>query len=129
ACPDSDELDAALLLLARTGFIAGSDQRFRDTVAAIRAELSDGPWIYRRTGASSVEGAFVACSFWMIDALTRGGQRSAAHELWHDLVKGASDLGLFAEEIDPASGAFLGNTPQGLSHLAVINAAVLLGEG
>lgn len=122
----SDELDAAVLLLARTGFLAGSDQRFRDTIAAIRAELSDGPWLYRLTGSRSVEGAFVACSFWLIDALVRSGQRRAARDLWDDLVKGASDLGLFSEEIDPASSAFLGNIPQGLSHLAVINAAVLL---
>jgi GH15 family glucan-1,4-alpha-glucosidase len=122
----SDDVDAALLLLARTGFLSGSDQRFRDTVAAIRAELADGPWLYRRSGARAEEGAFVACSFWLVDALVRSGQAEEARELWHDLAAGASDLGLFAEEIDPASGAFLGNIPQGLSHLAVINAAVLL---
>jgi len=125
----TDELDAALLLLARTGFLSGSDQRFRDTVAAIRAELSDGPWLYRRSGLRGAEGAFVACSFWLVDALVRGGQAEEARKLWQDLTAGASDLGLFAEEIDPGTGAFLGNIPQGLSHLAVINAAVLLADG
>jgi GH15 family glucan-1,4-alpha-glucosidase len=125
----SDDLDAALLLLARTGFLSGSDPRFHDTIAAIRAELAEGPWLYRRSGARAAEGAFVACSFWLVDALVRAGQAAAARKLWHDLTAQASDLGLFAEEIDPASGAFLGNIPQGLSHLAVINAAVLLAAG
>jgi GH15 family glucan-1,4-alpha-glucosidase len=124
----SDDLDAALLLLARTGFVSGSDQRFRDTVTAIRAELAEGPWVYRRSGARSEEGAFVACSFWLVDALVRGGQAQQARKLWTELIAQASDLGLFAEEIDPASGAFLGNIPQGLSHLALINAAVLLSQ-
>lgn len=128
AHPGSDELDAALLLLARTGFVGGLDHRFRDTIAAIRAELADGPWLYRRTGARAEEGAFVACSFWLVDALVRSGQADQARKLWDDLSGRASDLGLFAEEIDPGSGTFLGNIPQGLSHLAVINAAVLLAD-
>jgi GH15 family glucan-1,4-alpha-glucosidase len=122
----TDEMDAALLLLARTGFIQGTDERFRATVAAIRDELADGPWVYRRSGARREEGAFVACSFWLVDALARSGQTADAHRLWKNLTAGASDLGLFAEQIDPESGAFLGNLPQGLSHLALINAAVQL---
>jgi GH15 family glucan-1,4-alpha-glucosidase len=68
----------------------------------------------------------VACSFWLVDALVRSGQSGEARKLWRELTGYASDLGLFAEEIDPSSGAFLGNLPQGLSHLAVINAAVQL---
>ena len=128
AAAGSGELDAALLLLARTGFLSGSDQRFQDTVAAIRDELADGPWLYRRSGAQAEEGAFVACSFWLVDALVRSGQVKRARELWRELTARASDLGLFAEEIDPESGAFLGNIPQGLSHLALINAAVLLAD-
>jgi GH15 family glucan-1,4-alpha-glucosidase len=123
----SDELDASLLLLARTGFLSGDDQRFRQTVDAIRGELTQGPWVYRLSGARKEEGAFVACSFWLVDALVRSGQPGEARELWHELTAHASDLGLFAEEVDPGTGAFLGNTPQGLSHLALINAAVLLG--
>jgi GH15 family glucan-1,4-alpha-glucosidase len=122
----SDELDASLLLLARSGFLGGRDRRFGQTIRAIRAELADGPLLYRFTGARDMEGTFVACSFWLIDALVRNGKADEARKLWHDLTGYASDLGLFAEEIDPATGAFLGNMPQGLSHLALLNAAALL---
>jgi GH15 family glucan-1,4-alpha-glucosidase len=124
----SDDLDASVLLLARTGFVDGGDPRFRQTIEAIREELSEGPWLYRLSGARKEEGAFVACSFWLVDALVRCGQAGQARVLWRKLISQASELGLFAEEIDPASGAFLGNIPQGLSHLALINAAVLLSQ-
>jgi GH15 family glucan-1,4-alpha-glucosidase len=122
----SDELDASLLLMARSGFLDGNDPRFTQTIRAIRAELGDGPLLYRFSGAREFEGAFVACSFWLIDALVRSGEADEARKLWRDLAGYASDLGLFAEEIDPATGAFLGNLPQGLSHLALLNAAALL---
>jgi GH15 family glucan-1,4-alpha-glucosidase len=82
--------------------------------------------VYRFTGAREFEGTFVACSFWLIDALVRNGRTAEAAKLWRDLTGYASDLGLFAEEVDPVSGAFLGNVPQGLSHLALLNAAALL---
>ena len=123
----ADELDASLLLLARTGFLGGRDRRFGQTIRAIRAELTaEGPLLYRFSGARDFEGAFVACSFWLTDALVRNGHAEEARKLWDDLTGYASDLGLFAEEIDPATGAFLGNMPQGLSHLALLNAAALL---
>ena len=122
----SDDLDASLLLLARTGFIDGKDPRFTQTIEAIRAELADGPLLYRFSGARDIEGAFVPCSFWLIDALVRSGQSRQARKLWRELTAHVSDLGLLAEEIDPATGAFLGNLPQGLSHLALLNAAALL---
>lgn len=122
----SDHLDASLLLLARTGFLDGKDRRFTQTIRAIRAELAEGPLLYRFTGAQEIEGAFVACSFWLVDALVRNGHVSQARKLWRELTGYASDLGLLAEEIDPETGAFLGNIPQGLSHLALLNAAALL---
>jgi GH15 family glucan-1,4-alpha-glucosidase len=122
----SDQLDACLLLLARTGFVEGTDGRFTRSIEAIRAELAEGPLLYRFSGAREIEGAFVACSFWLVDALVRNRQVGEARKLWHDLIGCASDLGLFAEEIDPSTGAFLGNLPQGLSHLALLNAAALL---
>lgn len=68
------------------------------------------------------------CSFWLIDALLRNGQAGETRTLWHELISYTSDLGLLAEEIDPATGAFLGNLPQGLSHLSLLNAAALLDE-
>jgi GH15 family glucan-1,4-alpha-glucosidase len=124
----SDELDASLLLMARTGFIDGKDPRFAQTIKAIRAELAEGPLLYRFSGAREIEGAFVACSFWLIDALVRSGHPCEARKLWRELTSHVSDLGLLAEEIDPATGAFLGNLPQGLSHLSLLNAAALLDE-
>ncbi len=122
----SDELDASLLLLARTGFVDGKDPRFTQTIRAIRSELAHGPLLYRFSGAADIEGAFVACSFWLIDALVRNGHLPQAKKVWGELTGYVSDLGLLAEEIDPATGAFLGNFPQGLSHLALLNAAALL---
>jgi GH15 family glucan-1,4-alpha-glucosidase len=122
----SDDLDASLLLLARTGYLSGDDPRFGQTIEAIRAELAEGPLLYRFTGAREIEGAFVACSFWLVDALIRAGHADQAKKLWKEITAHASDLGLFAEEIDPGSGTFLGNVPQGLSHLALLNAAAQL---
>jgi len=122
----SDKLDASLLLLARSGFLDGKDRRFTQTIRAIRAELAAGPLLYRFTGADKIEGTFVACSFWLIDALVRNGHKPAARKLWRELTAYTSELGLLAEEVDPDTGAFLGNLPQGLSHLALLNAAALL---
>jgi GH15 family glucan-1,4-alpha-glucosidase len=124
-----DGLDAGTLLLARTRFLDGREERLRSTVAAIAAELgAGGPLLYRYSGMESEEGAFVACSFWMIEALARVGERDRAAELMDAMVAHTSELGLLSEEIDPASGDFLGNLPQGLSHLSLINAAYTLGE-
>jgi len=100
----SDDLDASLLLLARTGFVDGKDPRFTGTIKAIRAELAEGPLLYRFSGAREIEGAFVACSFWLVDALVRNGHARRARKLWHELIAHVSDLGLLAEEIDPATG-------------------------
>lgn len=126
AHPGSDDLDAALLLLGRTGFCDDDDERFRSTIDAIEAELCHGPLVYRLSGASSYEGAFTACSFWLIDALTRTRQVRRARRLWREIKAYVNDLGLLSEEIDPSTGAYLGNLPQGLSHLALVNAAVQL---
>ena len=124
----SDDLDASVLLAARMGFSRGDDQRFRQTVDAIRAELARGPLVYRYTGADKEEGAFLACSFWLVDALVRAGYPAEARRIWDGAVEHASDLGLLSEELDPASGELRGNMPQALSHLALVTAACQLDE-
>ncbi len=125
----SSELDAAVLLAARTGFDTGP--RLRTTIDAVQAELGepDTPLLFRYSGMRGEEGAFVACSFWMVEALWRSGRHERARAFMERSVARSSDLGLLSEQIDPASGSFLGNFPQALSHLALINAACTLRDG
>ncbi len=120
----TDDLDAAVLLAGRTGFERG--RRLVSTIDAIASELGCGPLLYRYTGMKAEEGAFVACSFWMVDALVQTGQTGRACRMMNDTVALANDVGLFSEQMDPETGVFLGNMPQGLSHLALINAAFAL---
>jgi GH15 family glucan-1,4-alpha-glucosidase len=120
----TDDLDAATLLAGRTGFDRG--ERLAGTVEAIRTELGDGPLIYRYTGMTDEEGAFVACSFWMVVALAHLGQIDQATALMEAAVALANDVGLLSEQMDPTERTMLGNHPQGLSHLALINAATTL---
>jgi len=122
--PGSDELDASLLLAARRGFVAGDDERFTSTVEAVRRELGAGPFLYRTTGLRGEEGCFLACSFWLVDALSRGGRVAEAREVMEQLLAASNDVGLYAEQLDPHSGEFLGNFPQALTHLSLILAAV-----
>ena len=125
-----EETDASLLSLALCAYSSATDPRFVSTIETVRRELSaGGPLLYRSTELAGQEGAFVTCSFWLVDVLGRAGRVEEGNALMGELVALANDVGLFAEEIDPASGAFLGNFPQGLVHLALVNAAVSLADG
>jgi len=120
----SEELDAATLLAGPTGFDRGD--RLAGTIDAVRRELARGPLIYRYTGMDAEEGAFLACSFWLVTALASLGRRQEAALLMDESVALVNDLGLLSEQMDPESRAMLGNIPQGLSHLALVDAAFAL---
>jgi GH15 family glucan-1,4-alpha-glucosidase len=125
---DDDGVDASLLLAVLAGYDRPQTARLEGTVAAVRRELGRGSLLERYVGDDGLpgeDGAFVACSFWLAEALARQGRVEEATALMDELVALASDVGLYAEEID-TTGAFLGNFPQGLSHLALINAAVAI---
>lgn len=126
-----EELDSSILLGLRLGFHPFTHPRARSTLAAVRRELGDGPFLYRYKGEDGLpgtEGAFLACSFWLVEALVRTGQQEQAERLMEDLLSMANDVGLYAEEVDPESGEFLGNFPQALTHLSLIGAAVAFAE-
>ena len=126
----SEELDASLLLIPLVRFLPADDERVRRTIAAIESELSDGGFVRRYDpqrvddGIGEPEGAFTVCSFWLVSALTEAGEIDRAGELCERLLAHAGPLGLYAEEIDPRSGRHLGNYPQALTHLALINAVL-----
>lgn len=124
--PDSDDLDASVLLHSISGFDRG--ERMSRTIDALSAELGEGPHLYRYSGVQQEEYSFVACSFWRATALACVGRIDEAVALMDELVEQGNDVGMFAEMIDPDTGAFWGNLPQGLSHLALITAALTIGE-
>jgi GH15 family glucan-1,4-alpha-glucosidase len=127
----SSELDASLLMAVLLGYGDPSSERRQATVRAIRTELGKGALLYRYSGEDGLggsEGFFLTCSFWLVDALARLGQTDEAAATMEELLAFSNDVGLYAEEVDPATGAFLGNFPQALVHLALINAAGSISE-
>lgn len=126
---ESDALDASMLVLPLVGFLPPDDARVVSTVERIGAELGDGALVYRYHGGDGLEGAegaFLLCSFWMVDALTLIGRVDEAERRFEALLSYASPHGLLAEEADPVTGAALGNYPQAFSHIGLINSAVRL---
>jgi len=126
---DSHHLDAAVLRVVLFGALDPSDSRTRSTLAAIERELGDGDLIYRYRmddGLKGDEGTFTACAFWRVGCLALDGRTREAKAAFERLIARGNDVGLFAEEIDPATGEQRGNTPQGFSHMALINAALRL---
>jgi GH15 family glucan-1,4-alpha-glucosidase len=127
---DTEALDASVLLLPILGFLPPEDERMRNTVLAVADELTqDGLVLRYRTeqtddGLRGEEGTFTTCSFWLVSALVAIGELGRARALCERLLSYASELGLYAEEIDPLTGRHLGNFPQALTHLALINAVM-----
>jgi alpha,alpha-trehalase len=128
---ESDELDAAALLMPVYGFLPATDPRMRSTIDAIASDLTEGGLVLRyraqeglnADGLQGEEGTFVICSFWLVSALAQAGEIDRAEALFAQLAGYANDLGLLGEEIDTANGEQLGNFPQAYSHIGLITAA------
>ncbi|HEX9067024.1 MAG TPA: glycoside hydrolase family 15 protein, partial [Streptosporangiaceae bacterium] len=127
---DTTALDASLLLMPLVRFLPPDDKRIRDTVLAIRDELSIDGLVARYRpeqtddGLGTQEGTFTICSFWMVSALAEIGEHQRARDLCEKVLSYASPLLLYGEQIDPRSGRHLGNFPQAFTHLALINAVM-----
>jgi alpha,alpha-trehalase len=132
----TDALDASNLLAALFGFLPPDDERLRNSVLAIADDLTEQGFVLRYhthetdDGLSGKEGTFLICSFWLVSAFAIIGEEQRARELMERLLREASPLGLYAEELDAASGRHLGNYPQAFSHLALLEAAarIIVGE-
>jgi GH15 family glucan-1,4-alpha-glucosidase len=123
----SRDVDASLLMLPIVEYGDPRGARIRGTIEAVMHTLREGDVVYRYRaddGLPGGEGCFLNCSFWLVSALARSGLKDDARALMERLIARANDVGLYSEEIDPASGAFLGNFPQALVHLALIDAAM-----
>jgi GH15 family glucan-1,4-alpha-glucosidase len=129
----SKQLDASLLLVPIVGFLPAGDTRIRGTLQAIEDRLLiDGEFVLRYSrddtsdGLPPGEGAFLACSFWLVNNYVLQGRYVDARRLFERLLSRCNDVGLLAEEIDPLTGRMLGNFPQAYSHVGLINCALSL---
>jgi GH15 family glucan-1,4-alpha-glucosidase len=128
---DGDDLDASLLTLPLYGYHEGTHPRMRATCQRIHECLARDGLVYRYQtddGLPPGEGAFGICSFWAVECRAKGGDVEGATEAFARLLACANDVGLFGEEIDPETGAALGNFPQAFTHVGLINAALTLAE-
>ncbi len=119
---DSDNLDAGVLLLPIVGFLPGDDERVVATLDAIERDLSEDALVQRWTGSGD-EGAFIICSYWLAAGRAMAGQVDRAKQVFETVTGYANDVGLLSEEIDLRDGTLIGNFPQALSHIGLVNAA------
>ena len=128
-------LDAALLMIPRVGFLPPKDPRVLGTITAIQDGLTEDGLVKRYDtsgsddGLSGGEGMFLACSFWLVDALHLAGRQDEARTLFERLLTLRNDVGLLSEEWDPKAGRQLGNTPQAFSHFPLVTSALQLHAG
>ncbi|MFP3466595.1 glycoside hydrolase family 15 protein [Leifsonia sp. SIMBA_070] len=131
----STDLDASLLLIPRVGFLPPDDPRVVGTIDAIQRDLTEEGFVLRYRpqasddGLPGKEGVFIACSFWLVDALIGAGRRDEAEELFGRLLTLRNDVGLLSEEWDPHGSRQLGNMPQAYSHFALVRSAFHLLSG
>jgi GH15 family glucan-1,4-alpha-glucosidase len=121
--------DAATLLVPASGFLPAGDPLVSKTIATVREALESGGLVHRYRAADGLEGgegAFLLCSFWLLDCLTFAGRIGEAQELLGTLLGYSNDVGLFAEEVDPQTGELLGNFPQAFSHMALVTSCAHL---
>lgn len=129
---ESKFLDASLLLIPQVGFLPADDPRVLGTIAAVEKHLMFNGLLLRYSTGTRVdalpagEGAFLACSFWLADCYVLAGRRNEAEALFERLLALGNDVGLFAEEYDPRAKRMLGNFPQALTHMSLVNTARLL---
>ena len=128
-------LDASLLMIPRVGFLPPTDPRVLGTITAIQNELTEDGFVkrYQTTnsgdGLTGGEGLFLACSFWLVDALHLAGRQPEATKLFERLLALRNDVGLLSEEWDPKAGRQLGNTPQAFSHFPLVTSGLQLHAG
>ena len=129
---DSDALDGSVLMMPIVGFIAADDPRMRATIDAIEERLTDDRGLVYRylaeDGLEGEEGTFLLCTFWLAQALAMAGEVDRARMTFERAIRYLNDVGLLAEEVDPASGELLGNFPQAFSHIGLINAAAAIAD-
>jgi len=132
---DGETLDSSLLMMPLVGFLPAGDERMVSTVEAIRRELTRDGFVQRYhsdaelDGLPGGEGVFLPCSFWLVDNLAMSGRRDEARALFKRLIGLCNDVGLLSEEYDPRDTRLLGNFPQALSHVALLNSAYNLDHG
>ena len=125
---DAADLDASILVAPMVGFEPDGSGPIEQTIHAVRSELgAGGPLLYRYLPSNEArEGAFLPCSFWLVDALARTGRSAEAHEVFDQLCGMASPLGLYAEQIDPTTREHIGNFPQAFTHATLLQSLVAL---